>query len=493
MKLSPRMIQSMEILQLPSLALDQRISQELETNPVLELEADTEEQTPAPPDEEPSQDADQPLDLVDSERNAGREDFERLASFSSQHGEEWSQNTESSAEFRRPSRDDGEADAKMDAMANTAARSASLTEQLWDQWRFVEAADRVRRAGEHLIAFIDDDGYLRSDLQEMLASAPEGVDAETLEEAARLVREWLEPVGIGARSLSECLLLQIDAAIAEGDDSETLHVARRLVTDHIPDIEANRLPKIARQTGLTHDQINAALARIRRLDPRPGRQLAPARPEAVVPDVIIDYDPVEDRYVAALNRGRQTGLAINPVYRKMTEDPNLDKETRKYLTGSMQSARWLIDSLNQRNSTLLRVVEVVIEEQRDFLDYGPDHLRPLPMIYVADRLGIHVGTVSRAVSEKWVQTPRGIFPLRRFFSGGTEGGDGDGMSWVAIQAKLKEIIDQEPDTAPYSDDQLVEALKQQGVEIARRTVAKYRKQMNIAPARRRKKFVGSET
>ncbi len=497
MKLSPRMIQSMEILQLPALALEERIEQELAENPLLELaevepdddHPDVHEQDHAPG---AATQGDQPMRMDDGDTATHRDDFERLDEAADQYANDWRDNVSESAEYRPAVRHDpAERDGKMDAMANTVARGASLTEQLLDQWRYVEVDDEVRRAGEHLIPFIDDDGYLRTDLDAVRHQAPRRLTEDQLLEALDVIQHRLDPPGIGARSLGECLTLQLDALI-EGDDPDEdpplLDIARLLVRDHLKDIEMNRLPRIARQTDLPMERINAALGRLRRLDPHPGKRLAPDRAEVIVPDVIVEYDPVRDVYVAAPARGRTPALRINPQYRELSKDRRQPRDTRKYLSEHMHNARWLIDAVDQRHSTLLRVVNVVIEAQREFLDHGPEHLRPLPMIQVADQLGIHVGTVSRAVSEKYVQTPRGIFPLRMFFSGGTESDSGDQMSWAAVQAKLKQIIDEEDPKKPWSDEQLVEQLKAQGVEIARRTVAKYRQQMNIPPARRRKQF-----
>ncbi len=486
MKLSPRMIQSMEILQLPSMALEERIEQELESNPVLELEEATVEN-----DAPPKMDDDAKPLVVSDSQNDSADDFRRANEMTEQYSEDWAQNTTESAEFHTPMRrNDGERDAKMDAMANAAARTESLVEQMLDQWRYVDVDPELRKAGDHIITFIDDDGYIRVDYETIrsAASAPPGLTDEVIEAAILEIQHRLEPAGIGARTLQECLLLQLDATADEGPVDEEHRTARTLVADHLKDIEMNRLPRIARTTGLTVDQINAGMKRLRRLDPRPGRRLAPERPQTVVPDVIVEYDSVNDRYIAALARGRQSALRINPVYKELGADKTQDKTTRQYLAGHVSNARWLIDAIQQRNSTLLRVVNVVIEAQREFLDHGPQHLKPLPMILVADQLGIHVGTVSRAVAEKYMQTPRGIFPLRMFFSGGTESSSGEEMSWAAVQAKLKQIVDAEDPMNPWSDDQLVEQLKAAGIEIARRTVAKYRQQMSIAPARRRKKF-----
>jgi len=497
MKLSPRMIQSMEILQLPTMALEERIDQELETNPVLELREVEPDETerPEPTDNGSTSEEERPMLAHDSESGQSTvDDFSRLSDLSDAHDSEtWSSNTSESGEYRPSTRQfDGERDSKMDAMANTAARAAPLTDLLLDQWRFVDLDPELHEAGAHLIGFIDDDGYLRTSMEDVVRQAPNGVTIPRLEEALGEVQRRLDPPGMGARDLRECLLIQIDALLDDAqldeEERETLGMARRLVRDHLKDIEMNRLPQIARKTDLDIEQVKAALARLRRLDPRPGRQLAPETPHVIIPDVIVEYDPVHDEYVAALNRGRQPGLRISPRYQRLAKDKQQDKSTREFLSRSMSNARWLIDSIEQRNNTLLRVVRCVLDVQREFFDHGEQHLKPLPMIQVADQLGIHVGTVSRAVSEKYLQTPRGIYPLRMFFSGGTESADGEEMSWAAVQAKLKEVIEHEDKSKPLSDEALAELLKEEGIDIARRTVAKYRQQLNIPPARKRKQY-----
>jgi RNA polymerase sigma-54 factor len=172
----------------------------------------------------------------------------------------------------------------------------------------------------------------------------------------------------------------------------------------------------------------------------------------------------------------------------MLKEKNLDKKTKEFLTNNVRNARWLLESIEQRKSTIARVIRVVVDAQRDFFEKGPEFLKPLPMIQVADQLGIHVATVSRAVSEKWIQTPRGVYPLRRFFSGGTTNAEGEDMSWDAVKEKLKIIIDEEDKKNPLNDDEIVDKLKAQGIDLARRTVAKYRKILNIPTARQRKEF-----
>jgi RNA polymerase sigma-54 factor len=294
-------------------------------------------------------------------------------------------------------------------------------------------------------------------------------------------------VGIGARDLRECLLLQIDAK-AKQQGAPDLTIERLLVSDYLKDIEANRLPRIASATGYDVEQIKQALLHLRQFHPHPGRQLSQDSPRAITPDAVVDYDEAHDRYTARLVDDRLPNVYLNPRYLKLIRDRRVDRKTREFVGNNLRTARWLLEAIQQRQATLMRVINVVIEAQRDFFDHGPQFLKPLPMTLVADQLGIHVATVSRAVSAKHLLTPRGILPLRMFFSGGTETDAGAAVSWSAVQATLEEIIQAEDKANPLSDDDLVVKLKEKGIEIARRTVAKYRKLLHIAPARQRRQF-----
>lgn len=493
MKLAPRMIQSMEILQMAQQALEERIEQELASNPTLELRepgADREELlAEREQDERDSRENERELVVADGEKGKdGADDFERLTNLSEEYGDAWDANTTGAAEPYRPVvRHDGERDRKLDAMANTAARSASLYDQLIEQWHFVDADPDLARAGEFLIGFLDADGYLRTDRLTLLQQLPAGLSEDQMNAALELIQRQLEPAGLGARNLRECLLLQIDAKRRHDPDAD-LEIERRLVSDHLKDIEANRLPRIAKATGWSIERIKQALLNLRQFHPHPGRLLSDESPRTIRPDAIVEYDDEHDRYVARLTNGHMPALAISAMYRKMARNPDVEKRARDFVNHNLRSARWLLDAIQQRSATLLRVINVVLAAQRDYFDQGPQHLHPLPMTTVADQLGIHVATVSRAVNEKYLQTPRGIVPLRMFFSGGTETDAGDAMSWAAIQAKLEQIIEEEDKSSPLSDDQLVDELKKHGIEIARRTVAKYRKQLNIPPARQRREY-----
>lgn len=494
--LTPRMIQSMEILQLPLMALEERIEQELQNNPVLEFrEGDTETDgegtavASATLDGEPREEfSEGEQALVVKDNNGQVDDFDRLARISDYlESEEYGPN--SGPGYRQASSYDGERDKKLDAMNNTASRGGTLQEHLLGQWAFVDCTPPVRKAGEVLINYVDADGYVRTDLEAIHKESKTPLDLAALEQAVRLIQS-MDPPGIGARDLRECLLLQLraleeDAEAAEGHDFE---LERALIGEHIKDLEMNRYPQISRKLGRPIPEIQAAVKRLARLHPYPGKQVSASDAPPIMPDAIIYYDAESDKYEIEMTNDPAPNLYISAMWRKYLKEKKGDKKTREFLANNVRNARWLLESIEQRKSTIMRVIRAVVDAQREFFDKGPEFLRPLPMIHVADQLGIHVATVSRAVSEKWIQTPRGVFPLRRFFSGGTQSADGEDMSWDAVKEKLKTIIDNEDGHNPLNDDEIVDKLREQGIELARRTVAKYRKILSIPTARQRKKF-----
>ncbi len=490
MKLAPKMIQSMEILQLPLHELEERLEQELESNVALELvEPVADEKALAEQRREQERaDSEGERELyTDVEKNA-ETDFERLHTMESALGEEF--NPESrlnrQKEIRRQA-GGGDGDAKLEAMANTAARSESLNEQLLHQWSLAETSDEICTAGMHVINYIDDDGYIRTALQTIAEQAPDDVDVSWLEESLESLQDWLEPTGIAARNLGECLCLQLNALELE-DDSLDFTVERLLLSDYLDDIERNRLPAIAKDSGLTIEEIQHAKDSLKSLNPAPGRQLAPTSNSIVIPDALIEYDDSLSEYVVTLFDGRLPRVRINDQYNTMSKDKNVESATRDFVSENIRDARWLIEAIEQRKNTLLRVVNAVVAHQRDFFDQGPEALKPLPMTQIAAQLGIHVATVSRAVSGKWIQTPRGVLQLRRLFTAGMETEGGQDVSGDSIKATLKDIIENEDKSNPLGDDQLTTLLNDKGIKIARRTVAKYRGQLGYQSARLRKEF-----
>jgi RNA polymerase sigma-54 factor len=478
MKLAPRIIQAMEILQLPVMALQERIAAELASNPVLDLDE------PGVDAESPPERVDEPdprgeHDMVVNAGNGNSEDFQRLAEFEEEFGSDFARSDAPA----RPKGDSGERDRKMDAMANTPAPAASLTDYLMDQWRFVETTDDVRRAGELVISFIDADGYFRASLDDLQLQSPQPIRAEVLEKTLALV-QTLEPTGVGARNLKECLLIQLEVEAQAGKD---VTLETELVRHHLHDIELNRLPQISRRTGKSIERIKTAIENLSHLNPRPGSLIGGQDVPVITPDVVVDLDE-DGNVVVTTPDGHMPQLHISRSYQRMARDRSTDRKARKFIRDNIRSAQWVIGAIEQRQQTILRVAEEVFKAQRAFLDSGVEALKPLPMADIANKVGVHVATVSRAVSGKYAQTPRGIVPLRMFFSGGTRTEEGQDVSWDAVKAKLREIIDGEDKSEPLNDDELADAVKAQGIDIARRTVAKYRNLMEIPPARQRKEY-----
>jgi RNA polymerase sigma-54 factor len=422
MKLAPHMIQSMEILQLPILALQERIEQELNSNPVLEL-AEPESPDDADSVQEQPQDDTDDEDLVLSTDNNKAEDFERLESL----GDGFRDYMDEAGPFPRRARTD-EPDRKLEALKNTAAPPQSLHEYLDEQWR-------------------------------------------------------LEPAGVGARDLRECLLIQM------AQSSEDMSFESRLIAEHMDELLDNHLPDIAKKMNCSIETINRAIERMSKLDFSPGLQIGRDQNHPITPDVIVEQSETSGQYSVRLPDSDFPYLRVNDYYAKMAKDAQVSEKTRKFLQNNLRSAQWIMDAIEQRKNTLLKVTRAVVKFQEDFFEKGQLHLRPLPMAKVAEEVGVHLATVSRAVAGKYVQCSWGILPLRKFFSGGREDADGRARSWEAIRAELQRIIDEEDKAKPLSDDQIRKKLEKAGIEnLARRTVAKYRKLLNIPAARFRKKY-----
>jgi RNA polymerase sigma-54 factor len=480
--LAPRMIQSMEILQLPILALQERIEQEMEENPVLEiLEEEQEISTEEGLEEHQAPDAptEEERELVIDEAHSNEDDFERLMKMD----EEWPDHFE---ERSHGSRGDVEeaGQRKLDAMANMAARPQSLQDYLHDQLGWFELEPGLRAMADRIIYNLDSNGYLQGRLEDLLGpdAGPEELD---LAQRALALVQKLDPPGVGARDLRECLLLQLAPGIPDYEQIKTL------IADHLEDLEHNRLPVISRKTGYSIEQIQVALAELRKLNPKPGADFNNVAVPPVTPDVFVEPDE-NGEYRVRLEDGQTPSLFVSPYYRKIFQNADTSEETREYIKRKINSAQWLIDSIEQRRGTLLKVARAIVEHQKDFLDKGPEAIEPLKMQQIADKVGVHVTTVSRAVDEKWIQTPRGIFPLKRFFCGGTTSADGEEVAWDAVRLKLQEIIDAEDKQHPLSDDQLVLQLAAAGITVARRTVTKYRKAMGILSSRQRRDWAGEK-
>ena len=476
-RLTAQLIQAMDILQLNAMALESRIEQEMDGNPALEYLPDDEGHAADVERDAPDETPEGERAMVVEEGDA--REFERLDNLVTEY--DW---IDDEAEYRGSksrARSLEEADSKLEAMANTAARPVSLQEYLLEQWQFAEVDEETDRIGRVLIDHIDDSGRLSTPLEEVARTLQPPAPPDALEDALTYVQE-LDPRGVGARDLKECLLLQLN--VLPGDTT----LERGIIRDHFEDLQRNRLPTIAKALDVDIEDVKGAIVVIARLSMHPGYEIVDRRVPRVIPDIVVEYVEEQDRYDVRLTRPNSRELRISPEFRRLLERARKDKASRDFAKQKIEAANAIIDAIQYRRNRLLDVAKAVVEAQRDFLDNGEQHIKVLRMSDLAERFGCDPSTISRTVDEKHIETPQGIFPLRRFFTGGAETDNGELLGWDSIRAKVQEIIDNEDKSAPHSDDAIVDLLKKQGIEIKRRTVAKYRAQLSIPTARQRKQY-----
>ncbi|NUM35892.1 MAG: RNA polymerase factor sigma-54 [Candidatus Brocadiae bacterium] len=471
LRMAPHIIQSIEILTLPLLELKTFVQKQLESNPVLEvLETDNEMQAKEK-EQEQREEQETPVD------DAFLNDFENL------EREEWG---DFYTQDRVVKRVDEEKDKKLEAMQNSADRPISLQDYLSEQFQLLEIDEGTRAIGYHIIYNIDSNGYLRYPLEEIIKSLHPVPSMEDTKKAISYIHK-LDPPGIGASNMQECLVLQLDP-----EDKE-YYFKKELIEKYLHDISCNKYPKISKETGRSLEDINAAVESIKRLNPRPGSEYSNEKTHTIVPDVVVEL--IEGEYVIRMEDDYLPQLRISPYYIRMLESQKEngnaienDPKAKDFIKKKIESANWVIDAIKQRQTTLYRVVSESIKHQKDFLDHGVNSLKPLKMQEVADSLKIHVSTVSRAIAEKYIQTPRGIFPIKFFFTGSIEKKDGENTSRASVKEIVQELIAQEDKKNPLSDEEIVDKLKEKGLDIARRTVTKYRKALGITSSRRRKRY-----
>ncbi|MCZ6794159.1 MAG: RNA polymerase factor sigma-54 [Planctomycetota bacterium] len=522
--LSPQMYMSMEILCLNSLDLEQRIGSELENNETLERAEPEEEKPAAEVEGEPAPQAAKEETWEDSSGASGSDEsidarFERWDQFA----------REEYALTPGPRRFRGERDEKYEALSNTAGRPISLQENLEQQIhllgddeirtlsvrralearpaeaRSAEAAggaalsqgiggngkrgeaeerdadeiEKIRDGATEIIYNIDSRGYLMYDLDEIQASLVEPTELHVLEAALAVVQS-LDPPGVGGRNLKECLLLQLKR------DIQDYPLEERIIGDHLDDLGHNRLPKIARALAASIDDIKEAADNIASLNPLPGKLFGGGMPHYVKPDVVVE--DVEERYEVRVESDYLPRLRISPHYRTLFKESRKNPEVKKYLKKKIDSAEWLLAAIRQRQSTLQKIAQEVVDIQNGFLDHGISHLRPLKMADVAERVGVHVSTISRAISGKYMQTPRGIYAMKFFFTGGATRADGNVEARGSVIQRIKDLIAQEDKTSPLSDIRIVRKLEESGIKISRRTVTKYREAETIPSSRERRSY-----
>ena len=466
LRMNPRLYQAMDLLYMPLLDLQQHLKLELETNPFLEL-AEAEE-----PESVEQQEAE-----VSENEHTDEADWEKILLDGFEVG------------GARPDHDERE------FYQPVAVETRSLGDHLRDQLQMLDLNQRQLFLSEEFIGNIGDDGYLQIALEDIVTGANASREAAVEEdgdpslaepftlpdvEAMLDVIQHLDPAGIAARDLRECLMLQLES------DGQTDTLTYKLVDEAFEDLIGHRWTELGKRYGLGAKEVQAAADELARLDPKPGLRFAETGEEYVMPDLVVEK--IDDEYRVFLNDSGTPRLRISKIYRDLAGDKKkFVGENREFVTQKLNSATWLVQAIEQRRQTMLKVMNFIVDRQRGYFEKGVEHLKPLTLREVADVLDMHESTISRVTSQKYVQTPRGVFSLKFFFSSSLGTTSGEDASSRAVKAQIEKIVAEEDHAKPLTDAAIGEALKQRGIQIARRTVAKYREQLGVLPARMRKR------
>jgi RNA polymerase sigma-54 factor len=483
--LAPQLQQSLALLQAPTLELKALVEQELQQNPVLEevaepeadlrdkLERESDEIAAAPDLAEPP--ADVTVDpALEKNSDAPVDDFQAEFEKLVQMDQEWRDHF---TQTNIPIRQSAEEEEKRQFMFDSLTVGTSLAQVLMDQARESELSEEQRAIAELIIGNIDDHGYLKATVEELAAST--NLPAEKIAEVLKVVRTF-DPPGIGACDLRECLMLQLERS-GRQDSLEY-----RIVRDFMDALGKRRIPEIARGTGRTVDEVQETLGRIGRLEPRPGRAFLPDTDQYVLPEVFVQKS--DGDFAVTTNDEYIPHLRISNVYKDLMSAGENNAEVKNYIREKIRAGKFLIKSLHQRQQTILNIGKEIVQRQREFMEKGVAHLKPMTMAQVAEVVGVHETTVSRAVSNKYIQTPQGVFEMKFFFTAGLQTATGDGVSNTSVKDMIAEIFKAEDPAKPLSDQEVVKMLGDKGITIARRTVAKYRGELNILPSNLRKVY-----
>jgi RNA polymerase sigma-54 factor len=482
--LAPQLQQSLALLQAATLELKALVEQEMQQNPVLEEVAPGERETAdresseadqAPETADPSE---PPSDLsfdpaTEKSSSEPVDDFEAEFQRLVQLDQEWREHFSQTSTPTRSAEDEE----KRQFMFDSLVADTSLQQSLMEQVHESSLAPELWPLAEAIIGNIDDYGYLKATLEEIGMGV--GALPEKLDEVLKCIQTF-DPAGVGARDLRECLLLQL----ARNGQQNTLEY--RIVSEFMEALGKRRIPEIARGTGQTVEDVQAALARIARLEPRPGRAFLSDNDQYILPEVFVQKSG--DDYVVTTNNDHIPHLRISNTYKDLMAQGQNSPEVKNYIREKIRAGKFLIKSLHQRQQTILNIAKEIVNRQRDFMDKGVALLKPLTMVQVAEVVGVHETTVSRAVSGKYMQTPQGIFEMKYFFTAGIQTANGDGVSNTSVKDMIADIFQKEDATRPLSDQEVVKMLQEKGIVIARRTVAKYRTELNILPSNLRKVY-----
>jgi RNA polymerase sigma-54 factor len=460
--LSPQLQQSLLVLQTPLLELRNLVQQEMETNPILEELPD-----------EPGPDAqDEGESSVDDNFE---NEFEKLASLDQEWRDYMAQSASSGADGFRSS---GEAKDKRQFFFDSIAVQETLQQNLLGQLNQTALNAADRKAAELIVGNIDDNGFLQSAPDEMALNS--GIPEQDFEKMLALIQGF-HPPGVGARDLRECLIIQLRR---EGKENSLEY---KIVSEHMEDLGRRRFPEIARRMGISVEDVQKAADNIGGLNPRPGQVFAAAPQNYVLPDVTVEK--VDGEYQITLNDEQIPHLRISNLYKDIIASGNTQSgEVKDYIRDKIRSGKFLIRSIHQRQQTISNIAKQIVSRQRDFLEHGRSHLKPMTMAEVADAVGVHETTVSRAVSGKYMATPQGIFEMKYFFTPGYQTATGESLSNTSVKEAILDLVKREDGNQPLSDNEIVEILSERGIPIARRTVAKYRTELNILPSHMRRKY-----
>lgn len=456
--LSPQMQQSLNVLQAATMDLRQMVQQEMAQNPVLEMEA-----------------AEASLDEIGIEKAENDDGFDEEFSQLSRLDEEWREYM-AQARTRGPRTQEDEERRQFLFDSLTAPRT--LVDHLRDQLVTDRLSAEERADVEQLLGYLDERGFIGSPLREIVTE--EGIPIERLQRAKGILQN-LDPPGVAAESLAECLQIQL-LRQKKGDSLEY-----RIVSHHLDELARRRLPDIAKKLRVPVERVAQAAEAIAGLNPRPAQDFAPA-PQGlyVQPDVTVEK--VNDRYTVTVHNESLPRLRISNTYKDLMSQARTRTEVRSYIRDRIRSGKFFIQAIEQRQQTIRRIAEEIVARQTEFLEHGPSHLKPMNMAQLAEVVGVHETTVSRAVAGKYMKTPQGVFEMRYFFTTGLANDSGESLSNVSIKAALQELVRGEDASKPLSDDAIVKKLSEQGIRLARRTVAKYRDELGILPSHLRKKY-----
>jgi len=485
MVLSPQLQQSLALLQAPVLELKAMVEQELQQNPLLEeasvTETSQEEKDSRSDDAAAQLDPQEPPADTQYDPATEKPDSEPVDQFDAdlqkllQLDQEWRDHFSAANMVNRSTPEDEE---RRQFMFDSLTADASLQSELLDQVRTSDLDERLRQIAELLVGNIDDHGYLQSGLSELSFST--GITLEELETALKVVQSF-QPPGVGARDLRECLMLQLERAGREKSQEY------EIVRDHMESLGKRRYPEIARQLGVSVTEAQQLAANIGQLDPRPGRVYAPDSNQYVLPEVTV-LKTADGGYVVNTENDHVPHLRISNTYKDLLSQADTTAEVREYIRDKIKAGKFLIKSIHQRQSTILNIANEIVKRQKAFFDEGVTHLRPMTMAQVAEVVGVHETTVSRAVSGKYMATPQGIFEMKYFFTSAIATEGGGTMSNTSVKTILAELIAAEDKGSPLSDEDLVAQLKEKSIMIARRTIAKYRAELNVLPSHLRKAY-----